>query len=75
MTDYQLTCGDGHGREVTFLACTPEQARDAREIERADDEGIIQADQMVSIFPGRPALHTACSMAGALQWAGLKGGK
>lgn len=52
---------------------TPERADlAARIIHAADDEGTIQAWDMVSLFPGRPERHTTTSMDRALAYIGAE---
>lgn len=65
-----LTFGDGN----TEYVATPArgQQRLANAIYRAaDDGGTIPAADMLRLFPGRPELHSTCSLARAMRAAGI----
>jgi hypothetical protein len=49
---------------------TTNTAKLTRIIRASDDEGTIQADDMLRLFPGRPTLHTATDVRTALAAAG-----
>jgi hypothetical protein len=49
---------------------TASKSHVAKIIRASDDEGTIQAEAMVALFPGEPTLHTTTSLSNALVWAG-----
>lgn len=74
-------CGKGWGidcRETIqvegmWLDVPTDEADRAAELVRAsDDEGTIQAEEMVTIFPGEPTRHTTTTLATALAWIGAR---
>ena len=65
-----ITFGDG----INEYAATPArgQQRLANAIYRAsDDGGTIQAASMLRLFPGRPELHSTCSLDRAMRATGI----
>lgn len=59
------------GREITVVADDTVQDLAARIYEVADEEdGTLQAQQMVELFPGQPTLHTTTPLFVALMHAG-----
>lgn len=68
------TCGDGYGREITLGTSDPAVAARGHAIDMvaAPEDGIIQARDLVPIFPGRPELHTTMHVSHALLLAGWR---
>lgn len=69
----EMVVGDGHGHEVTVrysldIADLVERIGEAAHPE----DGYIQAEDMVALFPGKPTLHTTTSHYRALLEAGCE---
>ncbi len=74
MISKSFTIGDSSRQEMTLVARGAECVALATRIYTDDEseDGIIQADAMLSYFPGQPELHTTTNLCAALLAAGCQ---